>query len=77
MKIPEKPHLNSYEAALTDEQRAAFRALLLSYRVSVITLSDAFQSLENPSSFCAVSLIGSERRRWSCTPGRLEWAVAL
>ncbi len=30
MKIPEKPHLNSYEAALTDEQRAAFRALLLS-----------------------------------------------
>ncbi len=30
MKIPEKPHLNSYEAALTDEQWAAFRAILLS-----------------------------------------------
>ncbi len=39
MKIPEKPHLNSYEAALTDEQRAAFRALLL----SGITLAEAQQ----------------------------------
>ena len=39
MKIPEKPHLNSYEAALTDEQRGAFRALLL----SGITLAQARQ----------------------------------
>ncbi len=39
MKIPEKPHLNSYEAALTDEQRAAFRAVLL----SGITLAEAQQ----------------------------------